>query len=171
MGSPPQNQKTGKYKVIHTPADLQKKALVPGNFGASDMAAIERAEKAMEALSQHFDSWMNSEIESLEKARENLRIEGITKAAVDGLFTVAHDIKGQGVTLGYPMASVLAAQLCDLIVRIPDIKKLHPVLIDQHVDSIKAIVREGVKDAEDRRANAISQRLYMVTKDYLNQVS
>jgi len=161
---------TDNSKVtIEKPDDmLGKRALIPGTPGI-DYEAIERAEKALSDLSSNFESWMGDEIRELAAARDAVLNQGRNAETIVTLFHTAHDIKGQAATLGFPLAGPVAASLCKLALDAPDPSRIPQMLIDQHVDAIKAIVNEDVRDTQNHTAYELTQRLTYVTNDFLDQ--
>ena len=91
-------------------------SLLPG-----DDDPVARAEKALAALSREFGSWMESECERLDKARQRVNTSGFTKANKEALFHAAHDIKGEAATFGFPLVAAAADSLCRLIEYTPDV--------------------------------------------------
>ena len=76
---------------------------------------------------------------------------GFTEAHRDELFRAAHDIKGQAATFGF-RSSPVADSLCRLIEHTPDMKRMPLTLIDQHVDAVRAIMRENTRADMRRRS-------------------
>lgn len=148
---------------------LSKRAVIPGTAGI-DYDAIERAEKALSALAGQFETWMGEEINALMSAKKRIHETGKTKETLSALFHTAHDIKGQAATLGFPLAGSVAASLCKLTMDPPAIERIPLSLIDQHVDSILAIVKENVRDTENATACRLSKRLTEVTDEFLSQL-
>jgi hypothetical protein len=117
-----------------------------------DASAIERAEAALEALSINFDEWMATEIERLDAARAAARNDGYSDASLETLFLRAHDVKGLGTTYGYPLVTALGAQLCRLLETNEGRRAARetPALVDAHVDGMRAILRSGLRAADDK---------------------
>jgi hypothetical protein len=84
---------------------------------------------------------------------------------------MAHDIRGQATTLGFPLAARVGASLCRLLEESPP-TDLHDgaftQLIDQHVDAIRAIVREGVSKTKHRVGEALTTELEAITERLLS---
>ncbi len=156
--------------VGQPPSMLQKRAVIPGNAGI-DYEAIERAETALSALSENFESWMTDELEALMSANRNIIKSGKNKDTIEALFHTAHDIKGQAATLGYPLAGSVAASLCKLTLDSPAPERIPQILLDQHVNSIQAIVTEKVRDTKNKTARTLIQRLTLVTNDFIDQLN
>jgi chemotaxis protein histidine kinase CheA len=156
----------GDYEMI-TPSNELRMTVseVSGKDGPDPVA---RAEHALAQLSSEFSSWMESECNRLDVARRNVKSKGFTKATCDALFHAAHDIKGEAATFGYPFVASSADSLCR-IEHTPDMKRIPVALVDQHVDAVRAIIREGARPDIEQIADALNQRLREVTDDFLAQ--
>jgi chemotaxis protein histidine kinase CheA len=157
----------GDYELI-TPADDLRTALseVSGRDGTDPVA---RAEQALAYLSREFSAWMDAECERLDLARRTVKSKGFTKETSDALFHAAHDIKGQAATFGYPFVAASADSLCRLIEHTPDVNRIPVALVDQHVDAVRAIIRENARADIAQVADALTKRLREVTDEFLAQ--
>ncbi len=138
------------YFVIKPPNGLADRATQT----SEEDNPVARAEAALAGLAPEFDDWMKLECERLSQARHALRAQ-ITKDGLSDLFHAAHDIKGEAATLGYPLAGQAAASLCRLIIDAKNPTLIPLLLIDQHVDAVRAIIRE----ASDASARDIGEAL------------
>ena len=155
----------GDYEMI-TPANELRVAVTEAKPGDDPVA---RAEQALAQLASEFSSWMDSESERLDTARQNVKARGFTKRNRDSLFHAAHDIKGQAATFGYPLVASSADSLCRLIEHTPDMNRIPLTLVDQHVDAVRAIIRENARPDIAQIAEALTKRLREVTDDFLAQ--
>ena len=139
---------------IFTPPNMLK-AKVGGTGLGLDMAALKRAETAIESLNVEFSNWMNADIETLGKSRDAFAVKpnDETRAA---LFRASHDLKGQALTFEHPVVARMAASLCKLIDGSPDVPLL---LIDAHVNAIRILVKQNVRDISDPTTNALAAEL------------
>jgi HPt (histidine-containing phosphotransfer) domain-containing protein len=156
----------GDHEVI-TPPNKLRKALIAPAEAADDPVA--RAEQALAQLSGEFSTWMNSECERLDGARHAVDKAGFTPKTQEALFHAAHDIKGQAATFGYPTVAGAAESLCRLIEHSPDITQVPISLVDQHVDAIRAIVRENHRAEAGQIAAVLTKRLRDVTAEFLRR--
>ena len=86
---------------------------------------------------------MNDECERLDAARRKVKRERLVNDNPAGnLFLAAHDVKGDAGTFGYPEVIPAADSLCRLLEHTPDLGKIPIAIVDQHVDAVRAIVRE-----------------------------
>jgi len=129
---------------------------------------VEAAEMAMMRLSGDFQLWMNDECLKLDAARQKIAATGVlSKETSQELYLAAHDIKGDGPTFGYPEVVRAADSLCRLIDHSPELTKIPMAIIDQHVDAIRAIVREHQRDDIAQIAGTLTQTLRAVTDEFL----
>jgi len=155
------------YEVIQPPNKLKKAVVKAAAAAAPGDDPVARAEAALAELSNEFSSWMDTECERLIQARQTLKRAGINATTRDELFRAAHDIKGEAETFGFPLAGQVADSLCRLIEHSPEFDRIPAELIDQHVDAVRAIIREAhLKDAE-ATAMRLATRLRQVTDDFL----
>lgn len=153
------------HEVITRPNELRK-AIATGP-AAGDDDPVARAERALAELSNEFSNWMEVECERLDAARKAVKNSNFVTKTRDALFHAAHDIKGEAATFGYPAVASAADSLCRLIEYTPDATRIPMTLVDQHVDAVRAIVREyGRSDAADL-ARMLTKRLREVTDDFL----
>ena len=169
LGDVPENGPKDWFQVIEPPTSLHKKAVLPGvSNPGMDEELLAKAEQALEELSENFNDWMKDEINALISAKEKAGKQP-TDETFEALYHASHNVKGQAHTLGYPLAGLAAASLCRLIDNLPDKFRLPMSLVDHHVLAISAIVRENVKDMENKTACALLDRLEEVAEDFLEQ--
>jgi len=154
------------YEVIVPPHKL-KKAVAKASPGVDADDPVARAEAALAELADEFSSWMEAECERLIEARGNLKASGINATTRDELFRAAHDIKGEAETFGFPLAGRVADSLCRLIEHSPEFDRVPFSLIDQHVDAVRAIIREADLEDAERTATVLAARLRQVTDAFL----
>lgn len=149
------SQPTGQ--MIQVPNTLRLK--VGGRFGAIDPLAIAKAEAALKSLSSNFAEWLNDELVKLESARAKIKADGWTPETAEGLYMRAHDLKGLGTTYEFPLITRIAGNLCKMIDD-PATRLNAPLyIIDAHIDSIKACVREDIKTDENPVGKAMAEEL------------
>lgn len=155
------------HDVIVPPNRLSR-ALGRSQEGSDD-ELIARADAALARLSKDFAAWMDIECDRLDEARRNLNESGLDRTHLNELFRAAHDIKGEAHTFGFPRVGEVADSLCRLIERLPEGATIPLPLVEQHVDAIRAIIREAPLENSDATAAELAARLRRVTNDYLAQ--
>jgi HPt (histidine-containing phosphotransfer) domain-containing protein len=149
------------------PANLLKRraAVLTDGPAGIDETAIRRAEQALKALAPQFNGWMEDAARKLHDRWTSTRDEGFGDGRLAAFHRDAHDIRGQATTLGFPLCSRVAESLCMLLEEAPA-ERLDDgpmrLLVDQHVDAIRAITREGVTQAADPIGGKLADELEQV---------
>lgn len=153
------------HEVITPPHELRRVVSQVADDAHDD--PIARAEAALEQLSTEFSGWMQAECERLEAARRDVGHLGFNEVTHDALFRAARDIKGEAATFGYPQAAGVVESLCRLLEHTPDMQRIPVALVDQHVDAVRAVIREYARADLAEIASALTRRLREVTDDFL----
>ncbi len=134
------------HQVIVPPNKLAKAVarMDAGSIACDDV--VLRAEHALANLSTEFTAWMESECARLDQARCEAKAGGFDSETVQRLFRAAHDIKGEAETFGFPLIAPVADSLCRLIEHTPEPQFIPVTLLDQHVDAVRAILREKANE-------------------------
>lgn len=141
------------------------KAKVGGSVAAIDMAAIKRAEAAVEELKTSFQTWIGDDVEKLAVARDGFA-KTPDQQARDSLFRCSHDLKGQGQTFGFPFVARVAASLCHLLEGV-GLAQIPVALLDAHVDAIRVCMRDQIKGDSDRIATMLANELEARVRDLI----
>jgi len=148
---------TNPAQVIRPPNTLRMK--VGGAFGGIDAGAIAKAEAALKAMSSQFGQWLQDEIVKLDKAQADIRTEGYNAQTAEALYFRAHDLKGLGTTYQYPLVTRLAGSLCKMMDD-PAKRMAAPlVLLDAHIDAIKAVVRDQIQTDDHPVGKVLAETL------------
>ncbi len=160
----------GSYEIIRPRITLKDKAAVyTDRPGTMDFSAIDRAEKALEALSSEFFSMMDEEVQALMDAFEALAKLGPGDDRLTKLYRVSHDIKGSASTFGFPFASNVANGLTQIILFSDE--SMPPLeILRSHVYAVRAIVREDARGETDTTARALANQLQIMTSNYLSKI-
>jgi HPt (histidine-containing phosphotransfer) domain-containing protein len=155
----------GDHEVI-VPENKLRKA-ISKEPPSPDDDPVARAEKALAELSGEFSTWMDSECERLDAARQRIKTDGLNDQTLEALFHAAHDLKGQAATFGFPAVASAADSLCRLIELTPKVQRIPALLVDQHVDAVRAIYREYARSDAEELATQLTLRLREVTDEFL----
>jgi hypothetical protein len=153
------------HEVISPPHRLRR--VVSNVEGVPADEPVARAERALALLAGEFATWMEEEGERLDQARNAVKATGFSAATREALFFAAHDIRGDAETLGYPGLTIPAESLCRLIEHTPDMNRIPLSLVDQHVDAVRAIIREGNRPDAVQTVAVLTRRLRDVTDEFL----
>jgi hypothetical protein len=152
-------------QVIQVPNTLKLK--VGGRFGGIDPSAIAKAEAALKSLSSNFAEWLQDELTKLDNARARIRSEGWSVETAENLYLRAHDLKGLGATYEFPIITRMAGSLCKMIDDPATRLNAPMVLIDGHIDAIKAAVRDNIRDDANPVGKILAEELEAQVKAFL----
>lgn len=164
--------KSEKIDILPANSQLKLKARPLSLDERTELLA--RAENALHKLRTQFIDWMHEETDNLAHAYaawqgEDPNAQNWEKRLA--LFRVAHDIKGQAATLGYPIVGQIATSLCYLLRpdAVPD--NVAMTLAERHVSAIKAAVREEARGDDHPVAGILAAELEnLVTQTIEEQV-
>src|SRR5262249_59846534 len=94
----------------------------PANSNDADSAEgtpmsslLKRAEAAVADLARDYPTWALTDVAKARAALDTARDDaGQRGAQVEALFRIAHDLKGQGASFGFPLVTRIAQSLCIL---------------------------------------------------------
>ena len=155
----------GDHELITPDTRSLRKTLRPAAPDEPDPVVC--AEEALAQISNEFSTWMHDECERLDAARCKVKDLGLSKETKQELFLAAHDVKGDSGTFGYPEVIPAADSLCRLLEHTPDLARIPLAIVDQHVDAVRAIVREYTRQDIAGIAIALTTRLRTVTDEFL----
>jgi HPt (histidine-containing phosphotransfer) domain-containing protein len=155
----------GDHELITPDTRHLRRTLRPAT--ADDFDPVARAEAALAEISNEFETWMQQECERLDAARSKVREAGLIGSTKQELFLAAHDLKGDAANFGFPAVAPAADSLCRLLEHTPDLRKIPMAIVDQHVDAVRAIVRENARSDIDAIAAALTNKLRAVTDEFL----
>ena len=118
----------------------------PGEALTIDPKALEAANAALEKMSEDYPDWVGKIIVEL---REHLMRCIDTPADRTKRYAkireIAHDMKGQGGTFGYPLMTAFATSLVDCVGPKSGTSDNHIEIIKSHIDSMSAVIKDRVK--------------------------
>jgi HPt (histidine-containing phosphotransfer) domain-containing protein len=129
----------------------QNTAAAPSrNNSVINADTFKRAEEAVSKLSEQYRDWALSDIETLRGCVENLSGDETRDDAVAKIRSIAHDMRGQGSTFGYPLITQIAQSISGALKLSLDPDDLIAQLT-AHIDAVEAIIEnEATGDGGDK---------------------
>jgi hypothetical protein len=110
-------------------------------------------------MSSQFGQWLQDEIVKLDAAQAAVRSDGASTQTIEGVYFRAHDLKGLGTTYQYPLVTRLAGSLCKLLDDPAKRMSAPLVLIDAHIDAIRAVVRDEIQTDDHPTGRILAETL------------
>ena len=136
--------------------------------GKLDLSAVKRAEQAINNLKSEFTGWVIHDVNRLVQAGQAY-VEQSSPETLADLYRAAHDLKGQAATFDFPLIARVASSLCMLTDDTSYGLPLPLSLIDAHVEAIKVIVRDNLKDPSDQTATELAAELEQQVAGFLEK--
>lgn len=148
----------------------------------SEMARrLARAEAAVADLAKSYVTWASADVEKctehLATARSVQPAANLPDGAVDdrmiavqALYAVAHNIKGQGSSFGFPLMTRLGDSLCRLTRgkrRFPD-GDLN--VIQAHLDAMRLVLAQNIRGDGGALGDKLAQRLETLVTEIVGPV-
>ena len=141
------------YEQIEVPNRLAQKV---GGFRV-DPAAVARVQARLEALSAQYPEAAQPDLDRLAGLWQRLR--GGSEEEAEAFRRIAHDFKGQGASLGYPLISDIGASLGDLLRGADLSTELVKQAVDQHIAALGAVLHNRITGDGGDHGRALSAGL------------
>ncbi len=153
-----------ELEIINPPNTLKSKVKT-GGPGAVNLEALERAEKVIANLSDSYLDWVQEDLKKITATFDDLKAgRGAQKEALDGIFRLAHDMKGQGGSFGFGLVTSVGNELCRMIEKMPSpLTQSHIDAIGVHIDSMKLIIAQRMKGDAGKVGEAMLAGLQKVS--------
>lgn len=129
-----------------TPPNPLAKARSGSGPVTMDPEVLDRAERAVEQLSDEYTGWAQQDIDGLRQAVDLARSDPAKAAtAIADIYRRALDMKGQGGGFGYDLITTVGDLLTKFMEGRESLSERDFLIIDAHVDALQAVLRDGVK--------------------------
>lgn len=138
---------------------------------AGEMARmLARAEAAVADLAKSYTGWAMADVEKcaglLASARQEVGAERVARARE--IYAVAHNIKGQGSSFGYPLMTRLGQSLCHLTRRKDSFSDGDIDLVGAHLDAMRLVLTKEIRGDGGELGNKLGARLEEKVQAALN---
>ena len=136
--------------------------------GALDADMIKRAEDAISSLSDEYRDWARGDIAHLREWLSKIESEAEEPdSCLVKMRAIAHDMRGQGSTFGYPLMTRIAKSL-SLVIKEIGHSASDLAVLGAHIDAMAAVIEHDVTDARSAQAHDIIRSLESSTGQTIN---
>lgn len=153
----------------------QENALAAKLRGAKiSEAELERrlasAEKKIQGASLGFGHSVAGDIEKALAALDGMDPDDDGEETNAAVFRVAHDLKGQGTTFGFPLVTQIAGLLCDFIRSIKSFSSEDSVsVVRAHLSALQLVLKQNIKGEGDEAARQLVDKLALAATRVLEK--
>jgi chemotaxis protein histidine kinase CheA len=156
------SESSADVKIIPPNIDLRRKITGsdrPGQLKI-DESRLAAAQTAIDGLEENFLSALAEELVTLADLIGKAEADETTRAAMLSKGArLAHDIKGQGGTFGYPLLTEIGQSLYNLLRDTANPTPVHFNLMRLHVEALHVIESGRLKGQGGRSAREVKERL------------
>lgn len=149
-------------KVFNPPNTLKAK-VGPMPPSAEDLRAVKKADAVIANLAGKYLEVVDQDLASLNEAAAKFRDDPAGRAQhLKRVFHIAHDMRGQGGSFGYPLVTQICDHLCRFIDRTADFGEGEIQVLNVHLDALNLVIRQKMQKADTQQAQALLKGLELV---------
>jgi len=135
-----------------------------------DAGALARAEAALNQMSEDYPDWVKSIIDKLaELHRRAVDTPHERRTLFERIRRIAHDLKGQGGTFGYPLITNFASSLDEFAGPNVGMTDSHVESIKAHIDSMRVVINERIDGDGGENGKLLTQGLQQAIAKHSKQ--
>jgi len=143
-----------------TPA-CDRLAREAGSFSL-DPACVAEVDRILNTLSEKYPDLAREQIETLGALARRLVATPTDAEAGKELYRIAHGLKGNAATLGYPLVTTIAASLCALLEHEPTPRPRIQRAIAAHADALHLIIDQRLSGDGGAKGRELSRDLALL---------
>lgn len=140
---------------------------VPAGGASISPEALAEAEKAMMQMSEDYPDWVSKLLVTLtEQHSRCVDTPENRNEYFDAINHIAHDMKGQGGTFGYPLISTFSDSLYGFTNGIRERSDNEVELVKSHVDAMRAVIKGRVSGSGGEIGKKLTESLNQAIEKY-----
>ncbi|MBT3395825.1 MAG: hypothetical protein HOB82_00955 [Alphaproteobacteria bacterium] len=131
--------------------------------------ALEKAMKEMKQAEEDYPDWVLKTLTELtadQKAMVASDDKGVRHKILKKIGNVAHELKGQGGTFGYPLISIFGKSLNEMTFGAVDVGDNQLELVKSHIDLMRAVINDRIAGDGGEIGQALVASLQQAIKKY-----
>lgn len=133
----------GKPQFIQPPNHVKDKVSVTSN--GIDLDMLEKAEQLIAGMQDSYLEWVDEDLRKLQALEAQL--DGATAPRIQvfkDIFSIAHDVKGQGGSFDYPLMTMIGNHLCRYIERLGDAEPSdkNVEVVKVHIAALRLVIAQ-----------------------------
>ena len=150
----------GEYEVEYTPPSYALKAKAPRSKKDLGEMLIE-ADQGLAEMSKDYIDYAREDAKRLGAACDRFESPGEAKEAIETAYWIAHQMKGQGGTFGYPLITAVGASLCNILDGRESLDAVQIEAVRLHIEAMLLVVSRPLR-GDDPEGAAMMEGLLKV---------
>ena len=150
----------GEYEVEVTPPSYALKAKAPRSKKDLDSILVE-VDRELAAMSKDYLEYAREDAKRLGEACNALESPDGAKDAIETAYWIAHQMKGQGGTFGFPLITAVGASLCNILDGRESLDAVQIEAVRLHIEAMLLVVSRPIR-GDDPEGAAMVEGLLKV---------
>jgi CheY-like chemotaxis protein len=159
---------SAKAFIFRLPNRLREKV---AGLGRGDPIIIppdlmQAAEQQLDRMEDDYSDWVRGSIKRLVEAHAKA-LDANSKGRIEQVIAInrlAHELRGQGSTFGYPLITVFGRSLYECTLNVETAEDSLLEFVKAHIDGISAVIREKIKGTGGELGNELVASLEVARK-------
>ncbi|KJS34831.1 MAG: hypothetical protein VR70_16860 [Rhodospirillaceae bacterium BRH_c57] len=132
----------GKPQFIQPPNHVKDKVSVTSN--GIDFDTLEKAEQLIAGMQDSYLEWVDEDLRKLQALEAQLDGAGPRLQVFKDIYSISHDVKGQGGSFDYPLMTVIGNHLCRYIERLGDVEPSdkNVGVVKVHISALRLVIAQ-----------------------------
>ena len=127
--------------------------------------SLKKAQAAIDEMAEDYPDWAIGQVDQLAEKHKRLVFSPDARPEhYKEIHRIAHDMKGQGGTFGYPLVSTIAEALYRITVKDAKYTDAEVEIIKAHIDSIRIVLQTREKEPDSVTGIRVQRALDAVLK-------
>ena len=116
-----------------------------GSGKGIDPSVLERAERAVAAMADSYLEWAARDVGRLQAALAEARSQPGDQTPIQRLREIAHEVRGQGGSFGFPLVSRIATSMYRLLREGTSFPASSLDIVDAHIEALRAVLAQRAR--------------------------
>ena len=152
----PKGAKRSWHEMIEVPNELAKKVPVTG--GKDPAKAFKEAEDIVKKMASEYVDKLGEDIRDIKILSREYGASHSAEA-LDDIFKLVHNMRGQGATFGFPLITEIGRSFCRYVRELPAQKDVKPAIVDQHLKALQVVYEQSIKGGGDSVSQEVVRAL------------
>ena len=123
----------------------ERTAGLSGEKANVNIEALEEAQKALDKMCEDYPDWVSGLIQTLREMHGRcVDTPEMRRDAFEEMSIIAHDMKGQGGTFGYPLITAFSDSLYSFTTHKGEVTDNQVELVKAHLDAMRAVISNRI---------------------------
>ena len=156
-----EDKPSGKTHEVIQPRNKLREMV--GGKKTLDSDTLRKAESAAKKVQDKTDYTGHAQSNLTRLMAAYDRAQGDERAeALHDMFEIAHDMRGEGGSFGFPLVTQIGDILCKYLTALKSPEALEPPIVKLHIDALKAVINQRLRGEGDDTAKQVVDGLAQI---------